>query len=374
MARLAPRLSRSIVTLGLLGLLIAPQAGAKGANLVAVTGSPTLREVKPARRFEHKSPPSRLWRARAKAGAEFAAMTRELAGERTMVFIGRDGLLWYWVSDLLSADEPKPPQMKVVSYSLYAGNGSHPQLPAYLADQGLARGKTPVGSTAFIDGALGNGGTLQYFRDQVDPAAMGHVVASLQPGVPSLRTALRHLDQRAPFMSGPEQIESLSWPLLEQGSIPYDTGSVQDFQRWGPRIEALAAPSSAETKAEVLRYKEHLRFLLEGELRPLYERRRVLWRQARKLAERGTLADYVAFALATQQSARSPERGEALVRDLTHLGLAHFPRLAAELARTLGGAEQPKLLQALQQPQPFGPTLEALWGRLGTAAQQPPVQ
>ena len=347
----------------LLSFLLAPAvAAANPPNpaYVRFEGAPTLRQVTARRQYPAHSDQSRLWRRRTKAAVEFAAMARELYGGRTMTFIARDGLLLHHVLDYLAADEEAGPKLKLVAFSGNATTG-HPQLPAYLRDSGLAPEAVGDGGCAFFDCAAGSGRTFDRFRELSDPGAVGHVLASTVWKVPPLRIALLHFDRRAGSMLPHEQI-GVSHAVWEWDHIAHPTGTIAEFADHGGRVEAFGPPSAPEVQAESLRWKEHVRHLLDGGMKRRYERRRPLWRQVRQLADAVDTKGFLRLARA-QFDEHRPETAEALARDIVHAGLTNFWPLAKALQEQLGDAAFAQLWSALGQPESIRGALTALEDR-----------
>lgn len=303
------------------------------------------------------------------AALEFAAMARELYGDRTMVFIARDGLPLYWVLDYLVAKEVSVPEMKVVAYS---GNATadHPMLSAYFKSQGLTHDDIGASGAALLDCASGSGRTFFRFRELVDPDAVAHVMASSQSSVPPLRAALRRLDPRAGSMNRVEHIK-VSHAHWELENIAHPTGPMTGYVEHKGRIEAVAATSAPDLQKESLRWKEHVRHLLDGRARRLYARRRPLWSAVRELAERQDVEAYLEHALAQYEERRSDGEAEALARDVVQVGLTNFPALRRQVEGRIGPAGVEQLWSALEGRNSLRLTLEQCL-RTSTGSQELP--
>jgi hypothetical protein len=322
---------------------------------------PTLRDVTSRRRYTWGSQKARIWRARTLAALEFAAMARELYGDRTMVFVARDGLPLYWVLEYLVAEEASIPEMKIVSYSGNATSGpataNDPMLSAYFKSQGLAPDDIDPSGAALLDCASGSGYTFFRFRELVDPKAVGHVLASMHSSVPPLRAALRRLDPAAVNMTFREHI-GVSHAHWEIENIAHPTGPITGYVEHEGRIEALAPTAAPDVREESLRWKEHVRHQLDGRARRLFARRRPLWSTVRQLAESQDAEAYLELALAQFEERRSDGESEALARDVVQVGLTNFPPLRQQLERRISPTGVEQLWRALEGRDSVRPTIE----------------
>jgi hypothetical protein len=284
-----------------------------------------------------------------------------------MVFVARDGLPLYWVLDYLVAGEASVPEIKVVAYS---GNATadNPMLSGYFESHRLTQSSIGASGAALLDCASGTGRTFFRFRELVDPDAVGHVLASTELSVPSLRAALRRLDPQAGSMTHAEHID-VSHAHWEMENIAHPTGPMTGYVEHEGRIEAVAETSAQDLQEESLRWKEHVRHLLDGRARRLYAQRRPLWSAVRQLAEEGDAEAYLGLALAQYEGWRSIGEAEALARDVVEVGLSNFPALRLQVESRIGPAGVEQAWLALEGRDPLRLTLEQLLH--APAAEQP---
>jgi hypothetical protein len=158
-------------------------------------------------------------------------------------------------------------------------------------------------------------------------------------------------------MTPGEQIK-VSHAHWELENIAYPTGPMTGYVEHKGRIEAVATNSAPDLQKESLRWREHVRHLVDGRARRLYARRRPLWSAVRQLAERQDAEAYLEQALAQYEEWRSDGESEALARDVVQVGLTNFPALRRQVEGRIGPAGVEQLWRALEGRSSLRPTLE----------------